>query len=148
MIPYVYMREEHSYGFVLVYRGGETDLFLLVCQATHWSLPKGHIEEGETPLAAASRELLEETGISDISILPGFEFKEEYIFDRAGVPTLKLNTYFLATVPTMDDVLVPDIEITEYRFLPLDEALTLFSFEAARHMLREAATALQSIPRA
>ncbi len=33
-----------------------------------WSLPKGHIEEGETPQSAALREVLEETGIeSEIS---------------------------------------------------------------------------------
>ena len=33
-----------------------------------WSLPKGHIEEGETPEQAAIREVAEETGInSDIT---------------------------------------------------------------------------------
>lgn len=34
-----------------------------------WSLPKGHIEEGETPEIAAIREVAEETGItSEISL--------------------------------------------------------------------------------
>ena len=31
-----------------------------------WSLPKGHIEEGETPEVAALREVQEETGIESI----------------------------------------------------------------------------------
>ncbi|MFM8515270.1 MAG: NUDIX hydrolase [Actinomycetota bacterium] len=35
-----------------------------------WSLPKGHIEEGETPEAAAIREIREETGISGSIVAP------------------------------------------------------------------------------
>jgi 8-oxo-dGTP pyrophosphatase MutT (NUDIX family) len=35
-----------------------------------WSLPKGHIEAGETPEAAAIREIQEETGISGSIVAP------------------------------------------------------------------------------
>ncbi len=38
----------------------------LLAHATHtprWDLPKGHLEPGETPIAAALRECLEETGL-------------------------------------------------------------------------------------
>jgi 8-oxo-dGTP pyrophosphatase MutT (NUDIX family) len=35
-----------------------------------WSLPKGHIEAGETPEAAAIREIREETGISGSIVAP------------------------------------------------------------------------------
>src|ERR1700731_863349 len=34
-----------------------------------WQMPQGGIDEGETPLAAARRELFEETNISKISLL-------------------------------------------------------------------------------
>jgi len=34
-----------------------------------WSLPKGHIDEGETALVAAKREILEETGISKLEFI-------------------------------------------------------------------------------
>jgi ADP-ribose pyrophosphatase YjhB (NUDIX family) len=40
-------------------------LVLLVSQhGTSWSLPKGHLEEGESPLEAARREIHEETGVT------------------------------------------------------------------------------------
>jgi len=38
----------------LLYRSKQND----------WSFPKGHIEEGESPMNAAKREILEETGLS------------------------------------------------------------------------------------
>ncbi len=34
-----------------------------------WSLPKGHLENGETPEEAAIREIFEETGIQDVKII-------------------------------------------------------------------------------
>lgn len=36
---------------------------------TSWSLPKGHVESGEEPIEAARREILEESGISEIEFL-------------------------------------------------------------------------------
>ncbi len=43
---------------------------LLVSQhGTSWSLPKGHLEEGETPLEAARREIREETGVTRLELV-------------------------------------------------------------------------------
>ncbi len=41
---------------------------------THWEIPAGRIDEGESPLQAAERELLEECGYvsDDLRPLPGF----------------------------------------------------------------------------
>lgn len=42
--------------------------------------PRGHVEKGETPLAAAKRELYEETGITDCDIIPLWDY--EFIWDN------------------------------------------------------------------
>jgi len=41
----------------------------------NWDFPKGLVEEGETPLAAARREVAEETGITELRVAQG----ESYI---------------------------------------------------------------------
>ena len=37
--------------------------------------PGGHVESGETPMEAAKRELFEETGINDCTIIPLWDYK-------------------------------------------------------------------------
>lgn len=48
----------HRNGDVLIIRRGKAPY------AGYWSLPGGKLEAGETPLQAAQRELLEETGVT------------------------------------------------------------------------------------
>lgn len=57
----------HSAGGVVLNPKGEV---LVVRQRDgSWSLPKGHIQEGEDPKAAAAREIGEETGLTDCSLV-------------------------------------------------------------------------------
>jgi len=59
------MRITQSAGGVVLNPEG---LVLVVNQrGRSWSLPKGHIERGEDPLAAARREIYEESGVKDLT---------------------------------------------------------------------------------
>ena len=69
--PYAKRVDEVSAGGLVVDQSGKKGL--LIGRIDHkdasgqrilWSLPKGHIEEGETPEQAAIREVAEETGIA------------------------------------------------------------------------------------
>ncbi len=67
-------------GFVLMLLTPDGRRFLLLRNAKHgtWSVPKGHLEKGEDELSGARRELLEETGIHDVEVLPGFREVHRY----------------------------------------------------------------------
>ena len=65
---------------VLIFRGNPIEEFLLMEHANRLDLPKGHVDDGETELECALRELQEETGIrhSDIDLNPNFRFEHHY----------------------------------------------------------------------
>ena len=71
--PYAKRVDEVSAGGLVVDTTGKLGLLIgrrdqkdLSGKRILWSLPKGHIEEGETPEEAALREVQEETGIESI----------------------------------------------------------------------------------
>lgn len=54
-----------------------------------FSLPKGHLEEGEAPLDAARREIAEEGGISDLKLIkPLGNYDRPNLFDPNEIKTI------------------------------------------------------------
>jgi 8-oxo-dGTP pyrophosphatase MutT (NUDIX family) len=54
------------YGGILIYHNGQEDEYAIVQgrYTEKWSFPKGHSNDGETPMECTQREIQEETGIS------------------------------------------------------------------------------------
>jgi len=90
---------------------------------THWGFPKGRMENGESEKEAATREISEETGLTNLTFIDGFIDKEEYSFKRKddGVIIDKVVTYFLAEVNSKDTRISE--EHTEYIWVAFDEAM-------------------------
>src|SRR6185437_620721 len=73
------MKETISAGGVVLNAKGEV---AVASQYGHtWSLPKGHIEQGEDAMAAAKREIAEETGLTDL----------EYVKDLGSYARYKIG---------------------------------------------------------
>ncbi len=97
------MKREYSSGFVVFHREIDDHIKFLMVQgyANYWGFPKGHLETNETRLDTARRELQEETGIVEISIIDNVTFHEQYIIRRKQRPSIEKHvTYFIGEVAT------------------------------------------------
>ncbi|NLT55032.1 MAG: NUDIX hydrolase [Actinomycetales bacterium] len=107
-----------------------------------WCLPKGHLEDGESPEEAAIREIHEETGISGrvVSSLGTID----YWFSVDGKRVHKSVHHFLleAIGGTLSIEGDPDREAIDVAWVPLDELTTLLAFPNERRIAREASTRL------
>lgn len=131
-------RQERSAGFV-VYRLSPEGVaqYLLLDYGRHWDFPKGHLERGEDDLAAARRELFEETGISDVEPRPDFHHEITYYFrDRKKGLIRKTVAFFLGrTQARPADVVLSD-EHEGFVFLPFDAAIRQVTYPNARQVLK------------
>ena len=109
-----------------------------------WCLPKGHIEQGETPEQAAVREVHEETGISaDIIQALGVI---DYWFTGEDRRIHKVVHHFLLEA-TGGEITVendPDHEAELAQWIPMADLPTRLAFPNERKMAQAAAELLTS----
>ena len=88
-------------GFLIV-KGNPIESFLLMKHPKRWDLPKGHVDNDESEMECALRELEEETGIQakDITVDTGFRYQLQYVVNYkrkfGGSDAMKTVVYFLA----------------------------------------------------
>lgn len=133
-----------AYGLIPVLTSPEGDrrYLLILHQKGHWAFPKGHADPGETPLETARREVAEETGLIDLTVVPGVEFVEHYEFIQKDVPVSKTVTYFLAQVQAGPNGAAPivtlqEAEVAQYQWCSPAEAEELLTFAASRQILAD-----------
>lgn len=99
--------------------------YLLLRAYSHWDFSKGLLEAGEQPIAAARREVEEETGITQLDFRWGYEYFETGPY-RHG----KIARYYLAATSQSKVELRISQELgrpehDEYRWVSLEEGLEL-----------------------
>ncbi len=119
---------------VVLLRSIDTVEHVLAVHRPHrqdWSLPKGKLEEGEHPIAAAVRECDEETGHSVVlgAPLPS----QEYI--ALGLP--KHVDYWVAR-SRHEELFIPHDEIDDIRWLPAAEAASLLTYPTDVALVQQA----------
>ena len=100
---------------------------LLLRAWSHWDFPKGNVEQGETLLQAAVREVKEETGIENISFPWGEAFARTAIYSKDKVAYYSIAETEEKAVSLMPNPVTGETEHDEYRWVPWDELPTLLS---------------------
>lgn len=112
-------------GVVVTRETSDGARFLLLRAYRNWDCPKGLVEPGEDPLAAAIRETAEEAGIDDLEFPWGYDYYETPPY--AGN---KVARYYVGRTQAEHLVLPiqPELgrpEHHEYRWVDFSEALRL-----------------------
>ena len=131
------MKKEKSAGVVVCMEKPDGNRFLLLNYPTgHWDFVKGKIEQGETLHQTAVRETKEETGISDLEFVEGFEEKINYNFQFEGELIQKEVIFFLAKTKT--DTVNVSHEHLDYTWLDYENALEKVTYQNAKNILSKA----------
>ena len=106
----------------------------------YWDFPKGHVERGETETETVTREVEEETGLKDISIVSGFRETIKYFFRAENKTIFKTVVFYLAKTKTKEIKI--SFEHEGYQWLPYEGALAQLSFKNAKNILKKARSVL------
>lgn len=129
------MRTEHSAGAVIARLEPERCYLLLKYKGGYWGHVKGHIEEGERLEETIRREAEEETGLTDLRFVDGFEEEIRYVF-RRGADTVKKRVDFrLALTDEADVEVAAPEEHTDIGWFSYEEARERITFDDARRVL-------------
>jgi len=131
------MGTEKSAGIVLFRNDSDKNEFLLLNYPQgHWDFVKGKIEQNETSHETALRETKEETGITNIEFVDGFEESVEYDFRFKKEDIHKKVIFFLAK--TNEKNIKLSHEHNDYLWLEYNDALKKTTFENAKNVLTKA----------
>ncbi len=144
------MKIAHSAGGVVLNRKGQ--ILIVNQRGRSWSLPKGHIEKGETVLGAARREIYEETGLRRLRFV---KLLGSYHRTRLGSARgetggpladsgtgLKKLTFFLFETDA-ERVKPVDPDNPEARWVAPDQAVLLLTHPKDQEFLNEVLRTLQ-----
>jgi 8-oxo-dGTP diphosphatase len=95
-----------------------------------WTFPKGKIEDGESAIQAARREVLEETGI-DAVFGPYLGFIEYEVDDEK-----KKVQFWMAKVPDQVPEFVPNEEVDRLEWVNMKQARHFLTYDVERDMLK------------
>lgn len=123
------MKYEKSCGAVVF----DGDKILVIQQAAgHWGFPKGHVEEGETEVETAIREIKEETNV-DVEINDKFRYVETY----SPKEDVEKDVVFFVAKKIGGENIAQEEEVQNIVWVSCEEAMELLTFESSKNVLKK-----------
>lgn len=107
---------------------GEVEFLLYQDARDRWTIPKGHIEPGETAQAAAKREIGEETGLKNLQVF-GWLGKVNFRYRRIDKLVLMTTQVYLAKALNPLEKLQKEEWMNGLKWFSFHEALDEIEYE-------------------
>ena len=122
------MKQEKSCGCIILNENKE--VLLVHHNKGHWDFPKGHVEEGETEVQTAIREVKEETNI-DVEVNEKYRYTTEY---SPKEDVMKEVVFFLAK--NINDKRNAQLEeVSEVKWFKFEEAMERITYNTSKEIL-------------
>lgn len=136
LIEVIRLNYEKSCGAVVFTRINNNIMYLLIQNLEGiYGFPKGHVEDGESEIQTAIREVFEEVGIR-VELINGFRTEDEHLIPQKE-NTIKKIVYFLGEYNNQE-INYQKEELSNAELVDYETALALFQFESSKRILKEA----------
>ena len=124
------MKKEKSCGAIIINDGK----VLLIHQTNDvWGFPKGHVEDGETEVETAIREVKEETNL-DIEIDKNKRYEISYLV-KENIP--KTVIYFIAKTVGNINIVKQDSELLDAYFEDINKAVNIINHDNLKELWKK-----------
>lgn len=130
------VRETTAGGVVYRLQPNTDKLQILLVQdaRNRWTIPKGHVEKGETVKQTAVREIKEETGLQYISV-KSWLGKVDFRFRRQQSLVVMLTHVYLVEAYKDTDQLVPEEWMNGIKWFDAYEAVDKIAYEGTAKLM-------------
>lgn len=128
------MTFEKSCGAVVIRKkDNKIDTLLIQMLGGHWSFPKGHVENNETEIETALREIKEET---NLDVVVDTRFRE--ITTYSPKPEVLKDVIYFIAISKGDNYTIQETELKAAKWVDIYEAVSNVTYEDDKKILKKA----------
>ena len=121
---------------------GQVEILLIQDAKDRWTIPKGHIEEGETAKQTARREIGEEAGLHEVDVLDWLG-KIHFRYRRIDKLVLMTTQIYLVRAKGDTNAIKKEEWMNGIKWFPFNEALDLIEYEDIAKLMLKAKTRIR-----
>lgn len=129
------IREFTAGGIVFRRVPGGIEILMIADQKGRWTIPKGHVEEGEKLEVTAVREVEEETGLKNVRIVDRLD-KIHFFYRKEGKLIFMTTYFYLMEALGPDFEPTPEEWMTGIKWFSGEEAVAAIAYKDMEKLLK------------